>query len=70
VAHDVISATIIVSGAIAWMAPYHDCMPVLLETQDFDAWLDRSLGADALKPGPEEKLRELRWTPSAGQEPG
>jgi putative SOS response-associated peptidase YedK len=26
---DVISATIIVSGASAWMTPYHDRMPVL-----------------------------------------
>jgi putative SOS response-associated peptidase YedK len=35
-------ATIIVSGASAWMTPYHDRMPVLLEPEDFDAWLDGS----------------------------
>jgi putative SOS response-associated peptidase YedK len=36
-ADEVISATIIVSGASAWMEPYHDRMPVLLEVKDFDA---------------------------------
>ena len=39
---EVISATMIVSGASAWMAPYHDRMPVLLDPQNFDAWLDGS----------------------------
>jgi hypothetical protein len=33
-------------------------MPVLLEPEDFDAWLDGSLGLEALKPAAEEKLRE------------
>jgi len=60
---EVISATIIVSGASAWMTPYHDRMPVLLEAQDFDAWLDGSLGPDALKPAAEEKLREHLVSP-------
>jgi putative SOS response-associated peptidase YedK len=55
---EVISATIIVSGASAWMTPYHDRMPVLLEPQNFDAWLDGSLGADALKPAAAAALRE------------
>src|ERR1700761_2362994 len=60
---DVVSATIIVSGANAWMRPYHDRMPVLLEPQDFDAWLDGSLGAEILKPAAEEKLREHQVSP-------
>jgi putative SOS response-associated peptidase YedK len=60
---EVISATIIVSGASGWMTPYHDRMPVLLEPQDFDAWLDGSLGAEALKPAAEEKLREHLVSP-------
>ena len=34
---DVLSATIIVSGASEWMAPFHDRMPVLLGADDFDA---------------------------------
>jgi putative SOS response-associated peptidase YedK len=55
---EVISATIIVSGASAWMTPYHDRMPVLLEEQNFDAWLDGSLGTDALRPAAEAALRE------------
>ncbi len=36
---EVLSATIVVSGASAWMAPYHDRMPVLLEATEIDAWL-------------------------------
>jgi putative SOS response-associated peptidase YedK len=58
-----ISAMIIVSGASAWMTPYHDRMPVLLEPKDFDAWFDGSLGAEALKPAAEEKLREHLVSP-------
>jgi putative SOS response-associated peptidase YedK len=33
---EVLSCTMIVSGASAWMEPYHDRMPVLLEPKDFD----------------------------------
>jgi hypothetical protein len=36
---------------------------VLLEPQDFDAWLEGSLGAEALKPAAEEKLREHLVSP-------
>ena len=57
-----LSATVIVSGASAWMTPYHDRMPVLLRPEDFDGWLNGTLGADALKPASEEALRE--WTVS------
>jgi putative SOS response-associated peptidase YedK len=53
-----LSATIIVSGASDWMAPYHDRMPVLLQAGDFEGWLDGTLGADALRPAPETALRE------------
>lgn len=59
---DLLSCTIIVSGASAWMAPYHDRMPVLLGRDDIESWLDGSLGADALKPAAEHALRE--WTVS------
>ena len=55
---EVLSATIIVSGASEWMMPYHDRMPVLLGPEDFDGWLDGSFGPDALKPAAEEALRE------------
>ena len=54
----VLSCTIIVSGVSAWMAPYHDRMPVLLEEKDFNAWLDGTLGPEALKPAKESTLRE------------
>ena len=55
---EVLSATIIVSGASAWMTPYHDRMPVLLGPEAFDGWLDGSLGPEALKPAAESTLRE------------
>jgi putative SOS response-associated peptidase YedK len=59
---EVLSCTMIVSGASEWMGPYHDRMPVILEPKDFDAWLDGSPGADALRPASEAALRE--WTVS------
>jgi putative SOS response-associated peptidase YedK len=55
---ELLSCTIIVSGASAWMIPYHDRMPVLLTAKDFDAWLDGTLGASALGPAAESALRE------------
>jgi putative SOS response-associated peptidase YedK len=55
---DVRSCTIIVSDASAWMAPYHDRMPVLLAALDFDAWLGGTLGADGLRPAAESVLCE------------
>ena len=59
---EILSCTIIVSGASEWMTAYHDRMPVLLRAGDFDAWFDGSLGADALRPAAESALRE--WTVS------
>ena len=55
---EILSCTIIVSGASGWMTPYHDRMPVLLAAEDFDAWLNGTLGADALRPAAESALRE------------
>ncbi len=40
------------------MEPYHDRMPVLLDAEDFDGWLDGTLGPEALKPAAESALRE------------
>jgi putative SOS response-associated peptidase YedK len=33
-------------------------MPVLLRAEDFEVWLNGSLGADALRPATESALRE------------
>lgn len=55
---DMLSCTIIVSGASAWMQPYHDRMPILLAATHFDGWLDGSLGLDTLHPAAESSLRE------------
>jgi putative SOS response-associated peptidase YedK len=55
---EVLSATIIVSGASAWMAPFHDRMPVLLMPDQFDAWLAGTAGPEILAPAAESALRE------------
>jgi putative SOS response-associated peptidase YedK len=52
------SCTIIVSGASAWMEPYHDRMPVLLGQDQVEPWLSGAMGADALRPAAEAALRE------------
>lgn len=54
---DVLSATIIVSGASGWMTPYHDRMPVLLAPDQFEAWLGGAAGTEALRPAAETTLR-------------
>ncbi len=59
---EVLSATVIVSGASEWMIPYHDRMPVLLSGADIAGWLDGTLGQESLKPAAESALRE--WTVS------
>ena len=60
---DLLSCTMVVSDASAWMEVYHDRMPVILEPAQFDAWLDGSMGADALKPASEEALRKWLVSP-------
>jgi len=57
---EVLSCTIIVSGASAWMAPYHDRMPVLLREANFARWLSGEAGPEVLQPAAESALRE--WT--------
>ena len=55
---EVLSCTIVVSGASDWMTAYHDRMPVLLGADQFDAWLSGTAGPDALQPAAEGALRE------------
>jgi putative SOS response-associated peptidase YedK len=54
---DLLSCTIIVSGASEWMTPYHDRMPVLLGAGDIEAWLEGSHGLEALRPAAANALR-------------
>jgi len=54
---DLLSCTILVGGASAWMAAYHDRMPVLLTAEHFDAWLHGTMGVDDLKCAAEQALR-------------
>ena len=46
---EVLSCTIIVSGASAWMEAYHDRMPVILTPDHIDPWLTGDLGTEALQ---------------------
>jgi putative SOS response-associated peptidase YedK len=55
---EILSCTIIVCGGNKWMETYHDRMPVMLVEKNFDAWLDGSLGPEALTCATESALRE------------
>ena len=55
---DVLSATIIVSGASEWMTAYHDRMPVLLGPETVEGWLSGASGPDVLQPAAQDALRE------------
>ena len=55
---NMLSATIVVSGASDWMQVYHDRMPVLLTPDLFNGWLNGSAGTEALRPAAEAALRE------------
>lgn len=57
---EVLSCTMIVSDASAWIGRYHDRMPVILSPKDFDAWLEGTMGKDGLRPAAEEALREWK----------
>lgn len=54
---EVLSCTVIVSGASAWMTPFHDRMPVLLHGAAIEAWLDGTMGMEDLQPAAEDALR-------------
>lgn len=60
---EILSATIVVSGASAWMAPYHDRMPVLLTADQVEPWLSGKAGQETLRPAAESALRE--WVVSS-----
>lgn len=55
---DVLSATMMVTAGNEWMSAYHDRMPVLLATDEFEGWLSGSAGVEAIRPTPETALRE------------
>jgi len=58
----ILSPTIIVCSANAWMTRYLDRAPVLIERQDFDAWLSGDDPAALLREVREDVLRE--WVAS------
>ena len=55
---DVHSCSIVTIGSSKWMGHYHHRMPAVLDESDFDAWLKGTAGPEALKPAPEDLLRE------------
>lgn len=50
------SCTIIVTDANDLTRDIHGRMPVILDSGDYDAWLDGSDGRDLLRPYPSEKM--------------
>ena len=60
---EVLSCTMVVSEATAWMAPYHDRMPVLLTGDEIENWLTGKAGKEVLRPAAESALRE--WVVSS-----
>ncbi|MGE4046487.1 MAG: SOS response-associated peptidase [Acetobacteraceae bacterium] len=60
---DILSCTMIVTEASAWMERYHDRMPVIMARENFTGWLDGSLGVEVLKSAPESALREWCVSP-------
>jgi putative SOS response-associated peptidase YedK len=55
---EVLSATIVVGAANAWMGPFHDRMPIVLDWKDTRAWLSGDHPETLLHPPPEGALRE------------
>ncbi len=55
---------ILTTEANRFMAPLHDRMPVMVQSPDFERWLDCKMGRaqdieDLLKPAPEDLLEEI-----------
>jgi putative SOS response-associated peptidase YedK len=46
------SCAMIICAPNAFVAEVHDRMPVLLQADQFDHWLDGNMGVDELKPAP------------------
>ena len=55
---EILSCTMVVCGADAWMEKFHDRMPAILSGPEIDGWLEGTAGSELLKPAEEEKLQE------------
>jgi len=53
------SCAMVITAPNAFVAQVHDRMPVLLQPDQYDAWLDGSAGKEMLVPAAEDMLR--RW---------
>lgn len=54
------SCTMIITAPNAFVAEMHDRMPVLLTPSQFERWLGGDMGADELKPAPDDYLQSWR----------
>jgi putative SOS response-associated peptidase YedK len=54
------SCTMIVTNANKLTSQIHDRMPVLLQPNNFDRWLDGRAGTELLKPAPDDNLQVWR----------
>jgi putative SOS response-associated peptidase YedK len=52
-----LSCTIIVTSANQFASYFHDRMPVLLASEDFDSWLNGSARGELLRPAPKNLLQ-------------
>jgi len=53
----VVSCTLIITDANRFTMQIHDRMPVLLEPEEIDRWLDGTAGRELLRPAAEDRLR-------------
>jgi putative SOS response-associated peptidase YedK len=60
---EVLSCTMIVSGASDWMEAYQDPMPILLGPDQVGRWLGGEMGATELQPVAANALREWPVSP-------
>jgi putative SOS response-associated peptidase YedK len=55
---DILSCTLITTGANDWMTPYHDRMPSVIAQANIDRWLRGEMEKDELHAAPDAKFRE------------
>ena len=67
---ELLSCTLIVSGASEWMEIYHDRMPVLLAEKDFDGWLSGTGGSEVLQPACGKRLARMDGFEAGQSGPG
>jgi putative SOS response-associated peptidase YedK len=57
---EILSCTLITTGANEWMKPYHHRMPATIAQANIDRWLRGEMMKDELEPAPEAKFNERK----------